>query len=136
MADRFSCIFLSFNVLNIVTLDAGVWFTLFNHMLAYGFFSPIFSWGFRIVILTLSNQVLGSHSPITCWIFFFLFFPSLHFSNLYFSWGFQPGFTQGFHTLTLQPCFRFPLSMLILGLHSPTRFWILKFLTFFFSSQS
>ena len=40
MANRFSCIFLSFNVLNIVTLDAGVWFILSNHILAYGFFFP------------------------------------------------------------------------------------------------
>ena len=39
-----------------------------------------------------------------------------------------------FHTLTLQPGFKFSLAMHIFGLHSPTRCWIIKFL-FFLQSQ-
>ena len=98
----------------------------------------------------LSNQVLGSHSPCTYLVHtlqadvgFFFFF------NLNISWGFdtltlQPGFrfilskqmlnfffnlnfSWGFDTLTLQPGFWFSRSMHIFGLHSPSRYWILKF---------
>ena len=35
-----------------------------------------------------------------------------------------------FHTITLQPGFKFSLAMHIFGLHSPTRCWIIKFLFF------
>ena len=78
------------------------------------FFLILIFHGVLILSLSLSNQVLGLYSPTRCWIFFF---------NLNFSWGFD--------TLTLQPGFRFLLSMHIFGLHSPSRYWILiRFLIF------
>ena len=50
-----------------LTLHAYVYFTLSNHMLAFFFGGGgnNFSWGCNIFILTLSDQVLGSHSPCT-----------------------------------------------------------------------
>ena len=89
----------------------------------FGLHSPItlfFSLEKIIFILSLSDQVLGSHSPCAYLIYtlqadigFFFF---LIFFNLNFSWGFHP--------LALQTGFTFD---------SPCRCWILKFLFFFFS---
>ena len=89
----------------VVTLHVDVWFALSNHMLAFFPFSSgevIFLWGFIFLILLLSNQVLGFHSPCT-YLVYILQADVGFLCNLNFLWG--------FHTLTLQPAFRFPLYM-------------------------
>ena len=59
-----------------------------------------------VFILSLSNQVLGSHSPCTYSVYTLqanVGFLKCFYFNLNFSWGFHP--------LTLQPGFRFSLSI-------------------------
>ena len=73
------------------------------------FFKPLFVMGFFILlILILSNQVLGSPSPCTYLVYTLQ--ADIGFLNLYsfidFSWGFD--------TLSIQPGFKFLLSMQML----------------------
>ena len=60
---------MDFQIVHMLFLQVGFWFltlhaevclTLSNHMVA-----SFFSWGCKMFILTLSDQVLGSHSPCT-----------------------------------------------------------------------
>ena len=97
----------------------------------FGLHSPGKCWMFKVFlfsilifhgvfILSLSNKVLGSHSPFRCLdtlqSLFYLFF-----------------FLNHFHTLTFRPGFRFSLSVRIFDLHSLSRYWIFFFFNLNFS---
>ena len=103
----------------VYTLQADV--GLFNLFL----FNLNFSWGFAYFTLSLSKQVVISHSPYRCMVYtlqadvgFFCFKSYFMRVNI-------------FYTLTLQPDFMFSLSMEMLGLHSPSRCWLFIILRFF-----
>ena len=96
-------------------LRPGFRFSLAMHI--FGLHSPSICWIFRVFlfsklifhgvfILSLSDQVLGSHLPCTYSVYTLqvdVGFLSVFIFNLNFSWGFHP--------LTLQPGFRFSLSI-------------------------
>ena len=106
MVDRFSCIILSFNVLNIFTLDAHVWFTLHTCWLFCFFQIFFFFMGFQNLYtctlptglrFSISMHIFGLYSPSRCFFFFF------------------------FQILIFHGVFILLLSNQVLGSHSPCR---------------
>ena len=83
---------------SVLTLHLDVWFTLSNHF----FFFFFFFLEKIIFILSLSDQVLGSHSP--CAYLIYTLQADIGFNFLFF-------FSWGFHPLALQTGFTFSLSM-------------------------
>ena len=77
-----------------------------------------------IFILSLFNQVLGSHSPFRCVVYTLQSHIVLFFLE-----------KNHFYTLTLPPGFRFSLSVRIFDLHSPSRYSVFIFFFFFFSGS-
>ena len=122
-----------------ITLQPGFRFSLSMHI--FGLHSRNRCWIFNflfiyfsilifhgISLLSLSKQVVSSHSPCRCLVC------TLQSDVCFFSLNFQEvSYFLYSHSPTR---FKVSLSMPIFGLHSPSRCWISKFFFFFFFNHN